>query len=660
MKKSLRSYVSLTLITLFVGAQLANAQTDPLTAFYEQQSAIVRGLVDGLDSTSDQRQLFNLWMLELNLANSADIETSSEPFMLEEAIAAGALAALDAVAASDNPEAADTASTLRARLTESLGLNQNANRARSILNGSSTEALGAGQYDQWLGLELRAGTEYRVRSNGCGLIKVLVLAEDDQALIEGGAFMNTGFMFTSQINESALMRVRTFQCQSQSGITISSGAPTQTISSASSADDAYAVSVGRYLGRLTNSERQWMSLEINAGQSLRFEATPQTSLLDTYITLYDQHGMVLLAEDDDGGIGLGSSLEYTSPGPIEALLEVRRLDQDAGDYELVISELLPPAERGRSVEIGNQVLGDLTAVAREWWRFEPTPGVRYRIEALPNNGLLDTYVTAYATDGMTVIGEDDDGAGGLGSRLDFTAMTNRPVLVEVHRLDEDTGRYNFRISEHEISFDHQEPAVGIGRHRGNVAADGESWWRLDAPAGRYEVELIPYGEVDSLITLFDADATTELASDDDGGQGLGSRLQFTTPANTTRVLRVVTLGDGGDFDLVVSEIPHPGQIAEPAEMGGVYAADIRPYGERWWRLETRAGTSYDLEATPTGELDTLMALYTEDAATELDSDDDGGQELGSRIQYRADSNGALLIKVSGLGDSSGTFDFFVR
>jgi len=315
--------------------------------------------------------------------------------------------------------------------------------------------------------------------------------------------------------------------------------------------------------------------------------------------------------------------------------------------------------RGDAVELGVLYAGDLRFDSREWWRFEPEAGVRYRVNVDPYDS-LDSYIKIYESDGSTLIDEDDDGGDGLGSRIDFTRTSNSPVLIEVHSLNDEPGTYRLTMSESALRFGHDEHAVGVGSYRSHLSDGDESFWRLDTPAGRYRVEVLPDHDLDSVITLYDSDGADELDYDDDGGQGFGSLLQFVSASDTTHVLSVGSLSGAGDFELTLTALPHPAQTADTAEPGGVYRAGIRYGDERWWRIDTQSGASYDIEALPRDDLDTIMELYAADGVTQLDSDDDGGQGFGSRIRHTSVSGEPVLIRVTGLSGSTGEFELIVR
>jgi hypothetical protein len=85
-------------------------------------------------------------------------------------------------------------------------------------------------------------------------------------------------------------------------------------------------------------------------------------------------------------------------------------------------------------------------------------------------------------------------------------------------------------------------------------ARSEQWWMLHVqPEKRYTLETIPSGDLDTVITIFDARGTTELATNDDGDSCCGSKLQYATGQEQALVIRVHSVQDtSGAYKLSVT------------------------------------------------------------------------------------------------------------
>jgi hypothetical protein len=71
------------------------------------------------------------------------------------------------------------------------------------------------------------------------------------------------------------------------------------------------------------------------------------------------------------------------------------------------------------------------------------------------------------------------------------------------------------------------------------------WFEFDAVAGGSLLVEVAYGELDTVIGLFDADTGAFLAGDDDGGSGLLSKLVYPIMADGTYAVAVTTYPDYG-------------------------------------------------------------------------------------------------------------------
>jgi hypothetical protein len=161
---------------------------------------------------------------------------------------------------------------------------------------------------------------------------------------------------------------------------------------------------------------------------------------------------------------------------------------------------------------------------------------------------------------------------------------------------------------------------------------------------------------DTVLELYDTDSTSLLASDDDGGDGLASRIVWTAPGAGRYYLIVRGYGDAvGRFAIHVNE--QIGFLPEcPASTTSSVAAS---YETTWKAFFALQGQAYAI-ATALGSLsDSTLTLYGPDATTVLDFDDDGGSGLASRIDWVAPASGVYFVGVNGFGSATGSFQLQV-
>ena len=92
----------------------------------------------------------------------------------------------------------------------------------------------------------------------------------------------------------------------------------------------------------------------------------------------------------------------------------------------------------------NGVIG--TASDADYFSFQAERGREYTIEtSIPSSSDVDTFVTLYRSNGLS-LGENDDGGGGYASKLVWTAPSSGTYYVKVDGLGDSTGGYRLSVS----------------------------------------------------------------------------------------------------------------------------------------------------------------------------------------------------------------------
>jgi hypothetical protein len=181
-------------------------------------------------------------------------------------------------------------------------------------------------------------------------------------------------------------------------------------------------------------------------------------------------------------------------------------------------------------------------------------------------------------------------------------------------------------------------------------------------AGRsYTIDLV--GPFDTYLRIEDSTGRN-LAQDDDGGDGLNSRLTFRPERNDTYRVIATSCGPNtvGDYTLRIQPnspeqlVLHArGQLTRNDPFDKVrQQSHCKNYSVR---LEANRSYVIDLESM---QFDSYLRL--EDAAgTNLAQDDDGGGNLNSRINFRPTQSGLYRVIATSLGGGSiGEFVVTVR
>lgn len=220
------------------------------------------------------------------------------------------------------------------------------------------------------------------------------------------------------------------------------------------------------------------------------------------------------------------------------------------------------------------------------------------------------------------------------------------------------------------------------------------WLAVQVSAGKVYTFLTKNlaGPVDTIISLHSADGTKLFENDDDPGQGLASRIDYTFAQGGEYYLRIrnktdVT-GPGYQYTVAFSssgQLPatatgtatatanpntatptpaacndayEPDGVPEAAKLfyiGSIQKHTICPATDAdWVRFYARAGKVYTMRTGNLGVgLDTYMYLFDTDGKTILAQNDDGGDGVASRIDFYPQRDGYYFAQVKNAGDIGG-------
>jgi V8-like Glu-specific endopeptidase len=203
---------------------------------------------------------------------------------------------------------------------------------------------------------------------------------------------------------------------------------------------------------------------------------------------------------------------------------------------------------GSSISARIETVGD-----KDWFRVVLVAGRIYKFDAEKVlGGLNDPYITMFSNSGIK-LAEDDDSGGEISAQLRYTALTSGIHYLEVKQSPEDfstkpkTGLYNVRASDISPPDDYAATTLTTGSLLVGSLTNGvieivgdKDWFKISLVAGRrytFSVEKISGGLGDPCITLFSG-VGTQLAQDDDSGEGINAQLIFTATASGIHFLEV--------------------------------------------------------------------------------------------------------------------------
>jgi|GEM_PF-748716 len=191
----------------------------------------------------------------------------------------------------------------------------------------------------------------------------------------------------------------------------------------------------------------------------------------------------------------------------------------------------------------------------DWVRFTATASLNYTLATANLGGASDTVLCLFGNDGAP-IACDDDGGGGRASRLTWLAPADGVYYAQARHYDPtasgpDTG-YDLTVARQACAEDAYEQddqptdarpitTDGVKQPHNTCPAGDEDWVKFDVTgaAGQYIIETADLGpSADTVLFLYDTDATTELASNDDYDAGEASRIVWRFPAAGTYYAKV--------------------------------------------------------------------------------------------------------------------------
>jgi V8-like Glu-specific endopeptidase len=198
---------------------------------------------------------------------------------------------------------------------------------------------------------------------------------------------------------------------------------------------------------------------------------------------------------------------------------------------------------------------------------------------------------------------------------------------------------------------------------GDIQRGTESdWFRFRAVAGvQYDFETTLGSLSDTTLRLIGPDGTTQLAFDDDGGNGRASLISWTAENDDTYFIVVDSFSSNtGTYELTGSYIDDFGNDAASSffmsvPQSGIAGTIEGGSDEDWFSFEATEGVSYEFDTDAGSLTDTTLSLYDLDGTTVLDFNDDDGSDLTSRINWLAPQDGTYYLAVGSFSSNIGSY-----
>jgi hypothetical protein len=205
------------------------------------------------------------------------------------------------------------------------------------------------------------------------------------------------------------------------------------------------------------------------------------------------------------------------------------------------------------------------------------------------------------------------------------------------------------------------PLPAGGLLRGRIDHEGDvDVFRLEARAGQTYVITVALETLDDSVVSV-SDGERDLAEDDDGGAGRGSRLVWSCPRDGTYFVRVRAYADGTGayrLDVVGHEDDHGDspQTATRIEPAGARAGRIDFASDAdLFAIRCRRGETYVFSVALRALPDSRLELRGRDGRKVLEENDDANGVLASEIVWTCPADGEYFLRVLGFAGSTGRY-----
>lgn len=431
-----------------------------------------------------------------------------------------------------------------------------------------------------------------------------------------------------------------------------------------------------------------VSLVAGVTYQIRLEGTANNGVEDTFLTLRDHLGKVLVTNDDGGGnrnslivfTATRTGFHYLDAGAFENRgsgnyqIAVRALDDYAGNTATTgLVEVNGPVTTGRI-----EVAGD-----RDYFKVQLNAGVQYEfLLRKTTGGLSDPFLELRNPAGV-LRRSDDDGGGGVDARIVFTPAASGIFHLVARDHLRGVGAYTLSATASGDDYSDTVATTGLAVINGSVtgavnfSADND-WFRVNLAAGReYTVQLLgsPSG---SPLTLADpylrgihdgAGVLITGTANDDFGTSRESRVVFTPTSTGQYFISAGGYGAGlGTYRLVISEtvvadVPGNNTSTAALSVGGRQSGVISPAAdEDWFAMSLVGGTTYilDLIGDPASQsplADPLIrGIYTATGVLLPNTtNDDYGTSRDARVTFTAPSSGTFFVSAAAFGTHTGDY-----
>lgn len=410
-----------------------------------------------------------------------------------------------------------------------------------------------------------------------------------------------------------------------------------------------------------SGDKDVIAVEMTEGEQYVIDVGLQ-SLGDSVLRLYRPDGQ-LLASNDDGGVSFGSRIAWTARETGTHFAEVTGFGSLTGTYQLTALDFpAVPITLEQSLEAE---LDELEQFDR--YVVEAEAGVRYEFDVLLGS-MRDSVLELYSSGNDTPIERDDDGGEGRGSRITWLAPESGSYKLHVRRrFSSDNGTYT--ISVNQVVDDHADiPGDSLTVANAGELSSGQfefagdvDIWAIDLVAGQnYQLSGIADRTAAISLQVLHFEQQLPILSSTLGTTGTATIADWKSPESGRYFVEVRTGRTFvGSYDLNLESVDQHADGSETATSLTV-PTELRTSVDAvadldWYRFDGIAGTNYVINARMSEQVSEVAVRLFDEGGIELAAGvtDESG---GSTIEFVPESDGPLLVRVSGAEESSGLYE----
>ncbi len=324
-------------------------------------------------------------------------------------------------------------------------------------------------------------------------------------------------------------------------------------------------------------DEDWLKFAVEAGDSFIVIADNTGTGVSPIVTLFDSCSQVPANNSLSFGANQVAATATTARTYYARLTNQNPSNFGANatyDIRVNASACLPDSQeeddsaaQAKAVGVGAaaQAHNFCPASDADWVKFTATAGKTYVLRTTNLAFAADTLLTLYASDGTTLIAENDDFGYTSASRVVWQPTTSGDYYARVTHVNPVANgpntQYALLIQEGYCQPDNQDSGDGdngpgdatIAATNGvsqthNFCADpldlnlgDQDWLRVDGVAGgNYQVVTTGLGpNSDPVLELYGSDGSTQLLTNDDRGDGRSATLHFTPTVSSPYYIRVL-------------------------------------------------------------------------------------------------------------------------